>query len=141
MILKHKGSFNLSLKLPSNLRKEAALFHIPRLFTRRPYERLQYRSSDNSMTFDFVFWHLSRDEGWRIYIINSVNYGSHDCSSHAAHWLHDYSDTYPYICWAGKINTYNQAKAVASLWADATALYIRPSERRSFDQIVSDLNN
>lgn len=66
------------------------MFHIPRLFTRRPYERLQYRSSDNSLTFDFVFWHLSRDEGWRIYIINSVNYGSHDCSSHSAHWLHDY---------------------------------------------------
>ena len=141
MILNIKGSLSQDLRLPSNLRKEVDLFHLPRLFQRQPYERLQYRSSDDSLTFDFVFWHLSKEEGWRIYIINGVNYGSHDCSSHAAHWLHDYSDTYPYICWAGKIETYNQAKAVASLWADATALYVRPHEHRNFNQIVRDLQD
>ena len=91
------------------------------------------------MTFDFVFWHLSKEEGWRIYIINSVNYGSHDSGSYAAHWLHDHRDTYPYICWSGTIETYKQAKAVASLWADATALYVQPNEYRSFNQIVADL--
>ena len=37
--------------------------------------------------------------------------------------------------------TFDQAKAVASLWADATALYVKPNEYRSFDQIVSDLKN
>lgn len=91
------------------------------------------------MTFDFVFWHLSQNEGWRIYIINHIDYGSHNQSSPAAHWLHDDLDTYPYICWAGTIDTLDQAKAVASLWADATALYVKPRERRSFNQIVDDL--
>ena len=114
---------------------------IPRTRHRRPYQRLQYRSSDDSLTFDFVFWHLSQNEGWRIYIINDINYGSHDHSSAVAHWLHDYRDTYPYICWAGTIDTFDQAKAVASLWADATALYIQPHEERSFNQIVSDFKN
>lgn len=118
------------------------MLRIPRLLRqRRPYERLQYRSSDDSLTFDFVFWHLSQDEGWRIYIINKIDYGPHDHSSHYAHWLHDFRDTYPYICWAGTIETFDQAKAVASLWADATALYVKPNEYRSFNQIVSDLNN
>jgi len=106
---------------------------------RRPYERLQYRSSDDSLTFDFVFWHLSQDEGWRIYIINRIDYGSHAYGSHSAHWLHDNGDTYPYICWAGKINTLEQAKAVASLWADTTALYVKPQEHRNFDQIAENL--
>lgn len=118
------------------------MLRIPRLLRqRRPYERLQYRSSDDSLTFDFVFWHLSQVEGWRIYIINKIDYGSHDHSSHYAHWLHDFRDTYPYICWAGTIETFDQAKAVASLWADATALYVKPNEYRNFNQIVSDLNN
>lgn len=117
------------------------MFRIPRLLQRRPYERLKYRSSDDSLTFDFVFWHLSEDDGWRIYVINSIDYGSHDHTSHDAHWLHDPRDTYKYICWAGKIDTFDQAKAVASLWADATALYVKPNEYRSFNQIVSDLNH
>ena len=114
---------------------------LPRIFQRRPYERLYYRSSDNTLTFDFVFWHLSQDEGWRIYIINQIDYGTHSHGSHSAHWLHDYRDTYPYICWAGKIETLQQAKAVASLWADATALYVKPNEHRTLDAIVENLKN
>lgn len=105
---------------------------------KKPYERLYYRSSDGSMYFDFVFWHLSQASGWRIYIINDINYGTRPDGSSSAHWLKDPRDTYRYICWDGMIATFNQAKAVAALWADTTAIYIR-SENDSFNSIADKL--
>ena len=104
----------------------------------RDYIRLDYWTSDRSLTVDFVFWDLG-DRGWRIYIISSIDYRGLDCSSHAAHWLHDPGDSYPYICWAGDIETLEQAKSVASLWAECTAKYIR--SHKSFDDIANRLKN
>ena len=104
----------------------------------RDYIRLDDWTSDRSLTVDFVFWDLG-DRGWRIYIISSIDYRGRDCSSHAAHWLHDPGDSYPYICWAGDIETLEQAKSVASLWAECTAKYIR--SHKSFDDIANRLKN
>ena len=74
-----------------------------------------------------------------IYIISQIDYQGRNCSSHAAHWLHDNDDSYPYICWAGNIETLEQAKSVASLWAECTARYIR--SRQSFDDIADQLKD
>lgn len=63
----------------------------------RDYIRLDYWTSDRSLVVDFVFWHRGA-RGWRIYIISQIDYRGRNCSSHAAHWLHDTGDDYPYIC-------------------------------------------
>ena len=102
------------------------------------FERLEYISGDGSQHYDFVFMDCG-PIGWRIYIINRIRYGFRKKSSHAAHWLKMEGETYKYICWEGKINTLEQAKAVASLWADATAQYIKYGSK--FDDIVARLMN
>lgn len=105
----------------------------------RDYVRLDYWTSDRSLVVDFVFWDLGTHNGWRIYIISQIDYQGRNCSSHAAHWLHDNDDSYPYICWAGNIETLEQAKSVASLQAECTARYIR--SRQSFDDIADQLKD
>ena len=104
----------------------------------RDYIRLDYWTSDRSLVVDYGFWDLG-GRGWRIYIISHIDYRGRNCSSHAAHWLHDNGDSYPYICWAGNIETLEQAKSVASLWAECTARYIR--SRQSFDDIADQLKD
>ena len=104
----------------------------------RDYIRLDYWTSDRSLVVDFVFWDRGA-RGWRIYIISQIDYQGRNCSSHAAHWLHDNDDSYPYICWAGNIETLEQAKSVASLWAECTARYIR--SRQSFDDIADQFKD
>ena len=86
----------------------------------------------------YVFWDLG-ERGWRIYIISHIDYQGRDCSSHAAHWLQDNDSSYPYICWNGNIATLEQAKSVASLWAECTTEYIR--SYKSFDNIASQLKD
>jgi len=89
------------------------------------------------MCFDFVFMDCGEAIGWRIYIINNIDYKGRSTSAHATHRLHASGETYKYICWAGRIATLEQAKTIASLWADATTLYIRTGE--SFDKIAKRL--
>lgn len=104
----------------------------------RDFLRRDYWTSDRSMVVDFVFWDRGI-RGWRIYIISQIDYHGRDCSSHAAHWLFDPEDSYPYICWDGYIKTLEQAKSVASLWAECTAEYVR--SYKSFDDIASQLKD
>lgn len=104
----------------------------------RDYIRLNYWTSDRSLVVDYVFWDLG-ERGWRIYIISHIDYQGRDCSSHAAHWLQDNDSSYPYICWNGNIATLEQAKSVASLWAECTTEYIR--SYKSFDNIASQLKD
>ena len=106
------------------------------------YERLEYTTGDQSLRVDFVFMYLGLIKGWRIYIINDIDYTRHghrDTSGHATHRNHFSNDTYNSICWDGKISKIEKAKAVASLWADATALYIKFGGR--FDDHASRLIN
>ena len=101
------------------------------------YKRLSYTTADKSMEFDFVFMDCGSSIGWRIYIINDINYGERNTSSSATHRLHASGETYDYICWQGKISTLEDAKTIASLWADVTAIYIRTGE--TFDAIAKRL--
>ena len=99
--------------------------------------RLDYATGDRSMLFDFVFMYCGETIGWRVYIISSIDYQGNNPPSCAAHRLHDPGETYPYICWAGRIATLEQAKTIAALWADTTMLSNRTGE--SFDSIVGRL--
>ncbi|HCC34155.1 MAG TPA: hypothetical protein DEQ02_00360 [Ruminococcaceae bacterium] len=101
------------------------------------YQRIGYTTGDRSLQMDFVFMDGGPAIGWRIYIINRMDYKARNTSFHATHRLHTSGETYDYICWAGRIATFEQAKAVASLWSDATALYIRSGV--DFDEIVKRL--
>ena len=100
-------------------------------------EWMTYRTSDGSRVIEFYFVDCGPPDGWRIYILSRIFYRFRNASPHATHRLHDHGETYDYICWAGHIATLEQAKAIAALWADATALYIRNGG--SFDTIAARL--
>ena len=109
------------------------------------HQSLTYRSSDGSLYVDFLFWNLDSDRindgqhGWRIYIISPIDFKDKSSSYFETHRLHDSGETYPYICWTNEIKTIKQAKAIASLWADCIALYIKGEGR--FNDIASRLMN
>lgn len=107
------------------------------------YENATYRSSDGSFYVDFLFWNLGTDgandgrRGWRVYIISPIDFKGKSSSYVETHRLHDPNETYPYICWTNELKTLKQAKAVAALWADCIALYIKGEGR--FNDIASRL--
>ena len=101
------------------------------------YVRLDYLTSDRSIRFDFVFMDCGSQIGWRVYIINNIDYRGRNTSAHSTHRLHASGETYKYICWNSRISTLEAAKNIASVWADTTAIYIKTGE--SFDSIVRRL--
>ena len=101
------------------------------------YERLDYRTSDGSLVIDFFFVYDSDARGWRIYIISGLDYKGRDASGQATHRNHFDGDTYQSVCWRGRLSTLEEAKAVAALWADCTAQYIKGGG--SFDAIAKRL--
>ncbi len=104
------------------------------------YQRLNYQTCEPSILMDFVFMEVGGEYGWRIYIINNIDYGHMDTDGHSTHRNHFNGDTYKSICWRGRINTLDDAKAIAALWADTTAIYASQGRRgRSFDQIAAQL--
>ena len=98
------------------------------------YERNTYKTYDGTLKIDFVFYYGGSSIGWRIYIINSIDYKGRDTSFHKTHRLHFEKDTYPCVCWKGILTSLEQARAVASFWADVTAEYIKSGN--SFDTIA-----
>ena len=99
-------------------------------------EWLDYRSSDGNMYFSFCFCRVGPFKGWKIQIVEPIDYQGRDTSGHATHRLF-YDNDYDCICWDGRISTLEKAKAIASLWADTTSLYISGEE--SFDAIAARL--
>lgn len=101
------------------------------------YERLDYRTSDGSLVIDFFILYCDDEIGWRIYIISDIDYKRQNTNGHATHRNHFDGDTYKSICWQGRLNTIEEAKAVAALWGDCTAKYIKGGG--SFDSIAARL--
>lgn len=101
------------------------------------YERLDYRTSDGSLVIDFFILYCDDETGWRIYIISDISYKGQNTDGHATHRNHYAGDTYPSVCWQGRLSTIEEAKAVAALWGDCTAQYIKG--KGSFDQIAKRL--
>ena len=88
-----------------------------------PMHTASYRTRDGRADYRFGF--AERSDGmWRVYILSQPDYGRQSASAYATHRLSDGS-AYYYICWTGALHSLEQAKHVASLWADRTQQYIR----------------
>lgn len=87
---------------------------------------LHYRTKDGRADYKFSYERQS-DSTWRAYILSQPPYGSRDEGAHATHRLSDGSRKY--VCWSAPIPSFEQAKQVSALWADATQEYIRTGKR------------
>jgi hypothetical protein len=95
----------------------------PRETGERPMHKASYRTRDGSADYRFGF--SQRPDGtWRIYILSQPDYGRRSANTFATHRLSDGSP-YQYICFTGSLDSLDQAKQVAALWADRTQQYIR----------------
>jgi hypothetical protein len=104
------------------------------------YSRMYYQTRAPVMIMDFVFMEIGGEHGWRIYIINKIDYQGRETDGHSTHRNHFEGDTYPCICWRGRIGSLDEAKAIASLWADTTTVYISLGRRgKGFDEIAAEL--
>lgn len=106
------------------------------------FERQMYLTKDGSLDIDFVFMDCEGTIGWRIYIITPIDYKrcspSRPEGSGSAHWLKASGETYRYVCWSEKIESKEDAKEVARLWAECTAYYIKHGG--DFGSIARNIN-
>ena len=96
-----------------------------------------YRTGTGRLEVDFLFYNLRGNRGWRIYIISQIFYGRKANNSHAAHWLQDEYEPYPYICWDNEIPDLDSAKTIAAIWSECTDRSINGTE--DFDTIASKI--
>lgn len=82
---------------------------------------LSYRTLDQSTDFRFRFVRTA-DGTFRVYILGHPPYAGRREDSEATHRLSDRDGQY--ICWTQPIKTYEQAQAIAKLWAERTMRYI-----------------
>lgn len=87
---------------------------------------LYYRTRDGRADYGFSF---ERQAGgtWRVYIQSQPSYGGRDTGAHSTHRLTDGSRKF--ICWDRPIQSFEDAKEIAALWADKTQNYIRHDRR------------
>ena len=83
---------------------------------------LTYRAKYGKEEMTFRFELRETPGCWRIYIRQQPGYRRRSTTAHATHRLSDNGNHY--ICWQGRIQTKDEAEAVAKLWADKTAAYI-----------------
>lgn len=92
----------------------------------RPSRVVYYRTKDGKADYGFSIERQTTGS-YIIYIVSQPNYGSRDTSMHATHRLG--GGDRRYVCWAGTLNTEEEARQVAALWADSTQEYIRSGRR------------
>lgn len=99
---------------------------------------VHYRA-DGGDDYTFRFVWLAQRQAWRVYIERQPPYRGRNAGAHASHRLG--LPNQPYVCWTDPLRNYEQAKAVAALWADATQRYIatgtfapRPGSRNVTDR-------
>jgi phage gp37-like protein len=80
----------------------------------------KYRTCDGSLDYSFAFAQQS-DGDWRIYILEQPHYDGRADDSHTTHRLSDSNGVY--VCWSTAITSLEDAKTIASKWAEATELY------------------
>jgi hypothetical protein len=85
-----------------------------------------YRTSDGSFDYQFSF-EEQNDGTWRPYILNQPSYNGRETDQHSTHRLADGSRNY--VCWDRLLETLEEAKKVAAIWADKTQEYIRSGNR------------
>lgn len=82
---------------------------------------IRYRTRNGRTDYGFRIVRVA-DGAYRVYIVEQPSYGSRDTSSHATHRLRD--EHGDYVCWTSRLETREQARQVAALWADSTEEYI-----------------
>lgn len=88
--------------------------------------RSYYRTRDGEADYRFGF-QQQPDSSWRAYILAQPDYNGRSTSPHVTHRL---SDGYgQYICWTAPIRSLEEAKRVASLWAEQTQTFIKTGRR------------
>jgi hypothetical protein len=85
-----------------------------------------YRTSDGTADYCFSF-EEQLNRTWRAYIEEQPSYQSRETDSSSTHRLTD--GRRKYICWTKPLNSLEEAKQVAALWADKTQNYIRTGSR------------
>ena len=83
---------------------------------------IAYRTSDGRADYLFNF-EQQYDDTWRVYIEDQPSYGNRETDGHSTHRYSD-GDRY-YICWTQELESLEDARNVAALWADETQKYIR----------------
>ena len=78
---------------------------------------------DGGVDFKFRFAWLPEANTWRVYILDQPKYHGRDSGAVTTHRLG--LPTNPHICWAGQLQDYEDARWVASIWANGTMAYIR----------------
>lgn len=87
---------------------------------------IYYRTNDGST--DYAFRFEQHGGSYRVYLVDTPSYGTRDADAHSTHRLTDERGR-KYICWAGPIASEEQARQVASLWAEKTQQYIKTGAR------------
>lgn len=83
-------------------------------------ETLRYKTRSRRYFFRFEF---AENGGlWTIYILEQPPYGWQ--RSKDAHSTHRYFSPRPHICWSEPIRSFDDAKKIASKWAECTETYI-----------------
>jgi len=88
--------------------------------------RSYYRTRDGRTDYSFSFEEQA-DGSWRAYIESQPPYGIRASDAHSTHRLSDGSRRY--VCWTSVLDSLEEAKNVAALWADKTQEYIRTGSR------------
>ena len=81
-----------------------------------------YRA-EGGVDFKFRFAWRPSENSWRIYILDQPPYGSRSAGAVETHRLG--LPRRPYVCWTGAIEDFDDARYIASVWANATMTYIR----------------
>ena len=98
------------------------------------YERILYTTADKSLTVDFYFLNSIPNAGWRIYIMSTIDYKDRNIDPIPLHRIYDAENKYDYICWDHPIETLEDARYIARLYAEITTIYIQFGG--SFDEIA-----
>jgi hypothetical protein len=84
--------------------------------------RTSYRTKDRNADYTFLFEEQT-DGSWRAYIERQPSYRGRATDAHSTHRLSD--GNRQYVCWTSSLDSLEDAKQVAALWADKTQDYIR----------------
>jgi len=88
------------------------------------FAKFDYTTPDGAL-YEFLYVDGGPSFGWRIYVLNDIDYGERDSSFEATRLVYEEDEEYPYIFYHDPIATLDEARTSASLWADATNIYIQ----------------
>ena len=101
------------------------------------YAGRDYTTPDGALHVEFLYVDGGPSFGWRIYVLNEIDYKGRDTSPLATRLVYEDDEDYPYIFWRDPIATLDEAIMHSSFWADITSRYIKSGG--DFDEIAMEL--